>query len=550
MTGSRRWPIPWHRFSLQPGSAARRRDEGSLPIAMLLMIVGVGLSAVLAGSVSAQQRTTRVDLQRTDAVNAAQAGLDVALAQIRAAVDITDKSGDISKLPCNKVPAPTEPAYPQGYAFSGTVGPGSPASYKTEIYYLGSYPQPGGLTAARAAKLACTPGSGTAVIPQYALIAATGTGGLEATRTLFATYTFASSYSNPNIPGGQIRMFRFDPGDTERCFSRTNIIPTDGEVLFVRPCNNSDPRQEFAYEANLNLVAAATRETATPMCLDGGAVPTANAKVRFRACVRPTVPRQQWGQNDYSAFQGTTDGINLNEFCMNVSVPNTDSDIITGKAASTASPVCYDKWDDAKTTFPDSDLGTGRAGSASDQLVNNEQFGRCIDITGDDVDYGHLIVYPCKQKPSGRVQFNQEWIVPAIPAGATSVTGPIYTTCPAGATPPCATGKKYCLTSPGSIAASQYVTVAVCPAVIPANMTWTYREDTGVNTTSNRIESTYNVALGQPNFCLSPSTTDLWYTFSVPFSKLVLAKCTASDLQKWNMQAVTVAGALKDIVER
>jgi hypothetical protein len=81
-------------------------------------------------------------------------------------------------------------------------------------------------------------------------------------------------------------------------------------------------------------------------------------------------------------------------------------------------------------------------------------------------------------------------------------------------------------------------------------MTWTYREDTGITSNAYRIESTHGVPYGQPNFCLSPSTTELWYTFAVPFSKLVLAKCTASDLQKWNVQPVTVAGALKDIAER
>jgi hypothetical protein len=548
MTGSRRRPPP---RSISIDRLARRRDDGSLPIAMLLTIVGIGLSVVLATIVNAQQRTTRVDLQRTDAVNAAQAGLDVALAQIRMAVTAGTKDGDRTKLPCNTIPVPAEPArYPQGFAFRSSVSVGTPATYTTEIYYLASLPQPGNLTAARAARLACTVGAGTAVVPQYALIASTGTGGLEATRTLFATYTFASYYSNPNIPGGQIRMFRFDPGDTEYCYTSLNNPPAAGDILYTRPCNDADPKQEFAYEANLNLVANTTRTSATRMCVDGGAVATNNATVRFQPCVVPTVARQQWGQNDYSAFQGTSDGINLNEYCLDVAVPNTASFIRTGLAPNTSSAACYKEWDDIKTTFPDSDLGTGRAGPASDQLVNNEQFGRCIDITADDVAYGHLVVYPCKQKPSGRIQFNQEWIIQPIPAGSTSVTGTIYTTCPVGANPPCQANKKYCLKSPGSIAAGQYVTVDVCPAVTPPDMTWTVRDDTGVTSTNNRIESTHNVPNGQPNFCLAPSTTDLWYTFAVPFSKLVLAKCTGSELQKWNVQPVTVAGALKDIVER
>jgi hypothetical protein len=539
---------------LRPG-ILRARDAGSMPIAMLLTIVGVGLSIVLAGTVNAQQHSTRVDLQRADAVNAAQAGIDVALGQIRNAVDSTDGSGDMSELPCNK---PATVAYPDGYAFTGEVSVGRPATYTTEIYYVPSLPPAGNVTWARANKLACTVGAGTTTLPQYALIASTGVGGKEATRVLYATYTFSSDMSNPNIAGGQIRMFRYDVSDTEYCFSSLSDVPVAGEALWTKVCDSASVRQQFSYEANLNLVLVNSRTTANPrgMCLDGGSPEAAGNTVKFQLCAAATTPRQQWGENDYSAFQGTTDGVNLNQLCMNVATPQTSSVVKLGAAPDENSANCYVDWSDRKTLFPDADVGTGRAGSATDQLVNNDQFGRCIDVTADDVSYGHLIVYPCKQKPSGRIQWNQEWIIPAIPAGATSVTGPIYTTCPASQTdPPCTVGKKYCLTSPGSIATGQYVKVVICPAgATPANMTWTVREDTGFYSTSYRIESTYGVASGA-NYCMTPTdptapSPDLWYTFGVPFSKLVLAKCTSSDLQKWNVLAFTVSGPLKDIVER
>ena len=66
-----------------------------------------------------------------------------------------------------------------------------------------------------------------------------------------------------------------------------------------------------------------------------------------------------------------------------------------------------------------------------------------------------LVIFPCKQKPSGSVQWNQVWVPPQIPAGASSSTGPVDTT---------HNGTTYCLTSPGSVAAKMYVTVAACPA--------------------------------------------------------------------------------------
>ena len=52
---------------------------------MLLTLVAIGLSVVLATVVNVQQVAARGDMQRADALNAAQAGIDVALAQIRAA---------------------------------------------------------------------------------------------------------------------------------------------------------------------------------------------------------------------------------------------------------------------------------------------------------------------------------------------------------------------------------------------------------------------------------------------------------------------------------
>jgi hypothetical protein len=539
------------RRSLRPGD-----DCGSLPIALLLTIVGVGLSVVLAGTVGAQQQNTQVELQRADAVNAAQAGIDVALAQIRNAVDTTDDSGDISKLPCNK-PTTISAQYPNGYAFTSTVSVNQPATYHTEIYYLASKPAAGDLIWARNNKLTCVVGNGTAVLPQYALIATTGIGGPDATRTLFATYGFSSNLSNPNIAGGQIRVFRYSAADTELCFASPVDSPIAGDSLWTKVCDNTSKRQEFAYEANLNLVLVSSRTAANPrgMCLDGGSPPAAGTIVKFQVCAATTIARQQWGQNDLGAFQGTTDGVSLNQFCMNVSSPGTASLVKLARAPSANSDECYNFWDDTKTVFPDADVGTGRAGSATDQLVNNEQFGRCIDVTSNDVAAGFLIVFPCKQKPSGRILWNQEWIVPAIPTGETSVTGPIYTTCPASQNnPACSDGSKYCLTSPGSIAAGQYVKVIICPpGPTPANMTWTVREDTGFYSTSYRIESTYGVTSGV-NYCMSPtdptaSSPDLWYTFGTPFSKLVLAKCTSTDLQKWNVLPFTVSNPLKDIVE-
>jgi hypothetical protein len=49
---------------------ARRDDRGSLPLAMLLTIIGVGLSGLVAATVNAQLTAARSTAQRADAVDA------------------------------------------------------------------------------------------------------------------------------------------------------------------------------------------------------------------------------------------------------------------------------------------------------------------------------------------------------------------------------------------------------------------------------------------------------------------------------------------------
>ena len=39
-------------------------------------------------------------------------------------------------------------------------------------------------------------------------------------------------------------------------------------------------------------------------------------------------------------------------------------------------------------------------GAPTNQFVNYAELGRCLDITGQDVNANHLIDYPCKQAPN------------------------------------------------------------------------------------------------------------------------------------------------------
>jgi hypothetical protein len=498
---------------------------------MLLVILGSGLSVLLLAIVVLQTRSTRTGVQRADAVNASEAGIEVTLAQIRAAVK-SDGSGvgDQSRLPCGPV--------------TGAVSGGGPASYTVAITYLLAKPPSGDASWAATHKIACTAGVGPASLPMYALLQSTGAvGSAQATRTLFGTYTLHTVNSG-NIPGGLLPVMA-KKGPPTMCLSADSDTLVGGEYVVLRMCDSTNTREKFSYEVNLNIVLVSSRTQARPggLCLDAGTPQVAGAYVRFQPCASATVPHQQWGENDYSAFQGTTDGATLNNFCINVQDVGTLGSRMILNDQTKNNDACYKDWSPLKTFFPDAYVGSGGAGPLTNQLVNWSQFGRCIDVTADDVKESFLVVFPCKQSPSGSVLWNQTWQLPTPAAGATSATGAIWTTY---------NGTPYCLVSPGSTVDKHYITVKSCTPANPgrADMLWTYRSDTGLYAESYRIESTFGAPSGSV-YCVSPSgPTDLWTDWTQDISKLVLDPCSSDKLQKWNASPNIVQGQLRDVVER
>jgi hypothetical protein len=68
-----------------------RDERGSLPLAMLLTLVGVSLSAVLGPIVLHQIADARTSSERALALHAAEAGLHTAMGHFRAAADSTGR---------------------------------------------------------------------------------------------------------------------------------------------------------------------------------------------------------------------------------------------------------------------------------------------------------------------------------------------------------------------------------------------------------------------------------------------------------------------------
>jgi hypothetical protein len=509
-----------------------RDDRGSLPVAVLLITIGMGLSGLLATTVTAQIKATRSTVHSAEAIDAAQSGLDIALSHLRLAT-AADGSGDFRKLPCGP--------------FTGTINSGTDQTYEVTVAYLAAEPPAGDTDWAQANKLPCTGTYLVAGSPVHAMLSSTGKAlSSGAPRTVTATYTLHSK-TRENIAGGLIHLY--GPQFPDLCFAAPSAEPAAGDAVTMQLCDSSVDTQRFAYESGLNIVLVSSRaDGSTGMCLDAG--PNDREQVLFQPCAATPVPRQQWSLNDRANFEGTTNGVDLNAQCFHLTWPGAVGSTIELHAEAADPPgtsqhdrACYSDYTNSRSFAPDAAVGTGRAGPGTAQLVNFQQFGRCMDVSGDDVNAGFLVIWPCKQKPSGAIQWNQVWHLPALTPGSTSATGRIWLHNDRD-------NRDYCLTSPGSTAAGKYVTVQLCPdgPVGPA-MTWTRYEATGVFATAYRIESTYHAPAGQ-TWCLTGTgSTDHWAGHG-DVSKVVLATCEGSTLQKWNASPTVLQAALTNVTEK
>ncbi|GAB1693230.1 ricin-type beta-trefoil lectin domain protein [Krasilnikovia sp. M28-CT-15] len=510
-----------------PGRTSRRpdADRGSLPIAMLLVLVGLSMSALLVPAVLDRLHSTRATSDRTRALHAAEAGLDTAMGQIRAAVDGTG-AGDAARLP----------TVPLG----GNAAPDGGERYRVTIEYRD--------LDGTALSLPLAEQPGTAVLTSTGVAGATGTfdSHTAGSRTLQATYSFRTS--NENILGGQIHV-RSSRADL--CLDAGSSVPTAGTAVTMRLCGNSPQplSQLFAYNRDLTIMLVSSRTSANSggMCLDAGTPHTAGAAVRLQPCAgtSPAAPRQQWSANDVANFMGTSNGTTLDGYCFNVMQPDTaGSPVVLGTGGN-----CNAGYDNKQTFQPDPGVGAGAAGPATGQLVNYEQFGRCLDITEANKSASYLIAWPCKQAPNpSNVLWNQRWKLPAVGGSASTGTGRIYVT---------DGGRDYCLKSPGTTSGA-YPTVVACPSgTLPPELTWTVYGYTGSYATSYQIvdgahPTTAGLCLATADLSATPPEvyTSGSYT-GPPISRIVLRNCDGGTAQKWNAPAdLSRPTPLKDVQER
>jgi hypothetical protein len=485
----------------RPGSAD---DRGSLPMAMLVSLVGMSMTAALVPVVVRQISSTRTISERTQALDAAQAGIDAALGQLRAATTtLTSGVGQLESLP---------PCLMTGAQAIGGL------RYSVSITYLGLPDDPADTTPV---VLGCP----ALDVPTTARLVATGSGlptgaltaGSAATRTIEATYTFKTN--NENITGGAIQLA--SPTTDPLCLDAgPNSSPATGTQVKMQVCKSGGSSdQRFAYTTDLNIRLVGSETTATPagMCLDAPIPHATNGIVTFQPCLG-RLARQQWSLDNNSNFRGTTDGVNLDNFCLNVATAGAaGSTVVLGGCGGTAN----------KQVFrPQTGTGAGMASAATGQLVNYKQFSRCLDVTNHAPTSSYMIVWFCKQAPDGNVSWNQKWTLP--PVSLTAATAHPERIRTAGSGNP-----GYCLLTPTTTAG--YVTMSPCTlagTLTDDRLKWTMYGDTGDYATSYRI-------VDSNGYCLTPTSLTVTSpdTHSDGTAKVKVAACTSSELQKWNAPA-------------
>jgi hypothetical protein len=548
----------------------RRADTGSMPLAMLVTLVGVTLSASVSGMVVGQIKNSQLAANRVAAVAAAQAGLDVQLAAIRAAASVS--GGVLAQLPCTSTAqttlaalggaTTTTPTYQASIGYF-LVDPTSMvpslrsigdlsninqlvAGTTTVNNLLGTLGQTvtSTLTAAlnTAVQSALNCVGGLKQVPLYGLLRSVGKVG-SVSRVLYATYTFHTT--EETIAGGHIVIAGTNG---LLCVGASNPTSVVNNTVVALPCTSGDNLIKFIYPKNLSLSLAASRTAKTAglpygLCVTGPASPSNGAAVTMTACAASKIPTQQWQYEvNQQTYYSTTNGSTSNNYCLSMVTPGLSGSAIVLK---TGAGICGTAGNTGRAFVPDPFVGPGGAGVNSGQLVNYQEVGRCLDLTNEDPTGAWftsrglspaLITYPCKQTFTGSVYWNHKWTGPAVPAGAYKATGTI-STIPTNGT---YINQVWCMKSPG--ATGGYVWVALCSGG-GANLQWTVYDAAPLSSEAYRIVDGYGKCLE------AAGARGTAYQYS-GYSEVITATCDGSGVQKWNAPRGLNLSPLTGVQER
>lgn len=550
---------------------ARYDDRGSLPLVMLIVVIGTGLAGLLLPMLLQQGRNTNADNYRLHQLNAAESGLDVVLGLVRHAIKSGAASeGDPTQLPCTAAGPMT-----------GTVSGSSALKYSVKVaYYIDNpagktgdwllpyasdHPERHGMICAESGGTWAPPAlyapDGTAT-PSYLVITSTGNDG-HGGRTIAGTYVVQTT--NVSVAGGFIKLYPITSGapvgypSTGYCMDAGDAQPPAGRQVVIAVCDTSHtadtdrppPQQAWAYRSDLSiqLVSSVTPQYPNGLCLSGwtgSSYTNASGKLITLQPCKPlgSAPYyQQFSVNDSGHLEISNTGeTDTNGVCIYVqSQTNTnattkylrlqgDTSSLSCSGGSTTDP--------AFAWIPSPNAGSGNAGPDNFQLVNFHNFSQCVDVTNQSVSGTNsgaqfLIAYSCKQNPDpSKVAWNQKF---QYLANGTLVT--------------VSGGTNYCMktaapwSAPGT---GPYVTVAPCGSCPASACTWTVHHATQSNGDPEPGNRKYHIVDHNGN-CLSitDGNTDVYNQYP----KVIVETCDDITTQEWNAQADRVDPTVEDYTE-
>lgn len=498
----------------------KAQDDGyAMPTAILLIMVCTAVSVLMLGVITAQIKPTLFAAKNSRTISAAEAGVDASLTVLRSARMIDPISGaelgDPRKLPCT---------------VTGAVDGSTSYTYRATIRYYDLDPS-GQTSAWRATNAkACTPGNGLAAAPMFAVISSEGLGdgipGLATAagdRTLETIYTF--QLTNDNVEGGAIYAYGLGfclEASGTTAGSTVKYVPAEA-------CRTDDPLRMWSWRDDYSIHLSITDTSGyVPLCIQGRPS-SGSVLATLERCNGDTRQLFSWEGGAVWKVQNSSKTGNSN-FCLGTGSNTTAvADGVSLRVGSCGSNTAWSSFD------PDSRVGAGAASKATNQIVNYLEFGRCTDVTDESTGREFMIVYPCKQDPSGRglLYWNHEWYYnePADLRGSTGAQQVrVYQNKNRGSS------TTYCMKTPSPSANPAYVTLVLCSSG-GADLNWSRTADAGTWKESWTFKDRYGRCLG------------LGDKYNLAWSKMIVAPCNGESEQKWNAPPLEQSATLGDYRE-
>jgi hypothetical protein len=288
----------------------------------------------------------------------------------------------------------------------------------------------------------------------------------------------------------------------------------------------------FIYDTDYAIKLASSTLTSTTLCLT-----TIGTTVKLKTCASPNYTQLwSWHEAGRATWQGQTSAIADSSDCLGsprTSGTPVDGDLLTMNDTC-ASNQPYGSFS------PDPAVGPGAASVNTRQIVNYLEFGRCFDVTDEDVNKLFMISYPCKQDPpaGAGLKWNHKWFYEEPLVGTVAPKQLIYINSSGGT--------QYCLKAPSGqsnpgatgVGTGFYPTLTTTCNLASPDQQWTRSTATGDKTTSWTIRDS-------SGRCVSAAGGE----YGGNWTSLIVAACDGSTAQKWNAPAENVEAEVGNYLE-